>query len=203
MPGLCWELVSTETEPQREVEIDPADLVHAIARDQDREAFAALYARLAPPLRRFLVTRCRDTVKAEEILQETMLTIWRKASLYDRRKASVNTWAFTIARNRLVDRIRKERRPEPDPEDPAFVKSVPTPDDAVASDRRARRLRAALAELPEEQAAVLRSAYFEGRSQTEVAEEQGVPLGTVKSRARLAMQRLREALSDDRRVEAT
>ena len=189
--------MTTRTDAHAEDLPDLADLVHAIATDQDRTAFSDLYRRLAPSLRRFLVTRCRDAVKAEEILQETMLTIWRKAGLYDRRKASVNTWAFTIARNRLVDRIRKARRPAPDPTDPAFVQEVLAPDDAVARERRARRLRAAMETLPEEQAAVLRSAYFEGLSQTEVADAQGVPLGTVKSRARLAIQRLRAALADD------
>ena len=200
--GPYWEQVTEPTDAQGEP-TELADLVQAIARDQDRAAFSEVYRRLAPSLRRFLITRCRDAVKAEEVLQETMLTVWRKAGLYDRRKASVNTWAYTIARNRLVDRIRKERRPEPDPEDPAFVKDQAAPDEAVSTERRARRLREALDALPDEQAAVLRSAYFDGLSQTEVAAEQGVPLGTVKSRARLAIQRLRDALGDDAPLVAT
>ncbi|MCO4772164.1 MAG: sigma-70 family RNA polymerase sigma factor [Deltaproteobacteria bacterium] len=165
----------------------------------DRAAFAALYRDLAPRLRGFLLTRTRgDRTQTDELVQETMLIVWKRASSYDPAKASVNTWVFTIARNRFIDRCRKALRPAPDPDDPSFVPAPETaPDDSLEQRRRAQKLHSALAQLPPDQRAVLEESYFQGKAQSAVAADMGVPLGTVKSRARLAMNRLRATLAEE------
>lgn len=176
-----------------------AVLLAAVAQG-DKQAFAELYRDLAPRLRGFLLGRTRgDRVQADELVQETMLVVWKRAGSYDPRKAAVSTWVFTIARNRFIDRYRKAMRPAPDPDDPSFVPTAEiAPDASLVESRRARKLHAALAALPEEQREVLIESYFGGKPQSAVAQELGVPLGTVKSRARLAMNRLREALEEER-----
>ena len=176
---------------------DHLGLLHAIASG-DRAAFAALYRAIAPRLRAFLLGRTHgDVGQSEELLQETMLTVWKRATTYDQSKASPSTWIFTIARNRFIDRYRKARRPAPDPEDPCFVPTgAESPDQSLERLRQARKLHKALSQLPEEQQSVLRQAYFEGKAQSAVASDLGVPLGTVKSRARLALRRLRAELEE-------
>ena len=124
-----------------------------------------------------------------------MLTVWRRAAQFDPSKAAASTWLFTIARNRRIDTLRRARRPEIDPEDPALVREPDDPADRVveAAQRRAS-LQAAVAELPDDQAKLLRLAYFEDKSHSIIAAELSLPLGTVKSRLRLAMGKLRAAL---------
>ena len=119
----------------------------------------------------------------------------RRAAQFDRSKATVSTWVFTIARHRRIDGLRRASRPEIDPEDPALVREPDAPaDDLVDAGQRARRLHEAVAELPDEQGKLLRLAYFEDKSHSVIAEELNLPLGTVKSRLRLAMAKLRSAL---------
>lgn len=175
------------------------NLLVAVGRDQDRLAFGALFGHFAPRLKTYLRRLGCDSGAAEEIVQEVMLLVWRRAETYDPRQASASTWMFTIARNKRVDSLRREQRPEIDPNDPAL-----TPDPAVeAADHRVEvresnaRLRAALKELPPEQAELLRMAYFEDKPHSLISAEHGIPLGTVKSRLRLAMDRLRRALHED------
>lgn len=126
-----------------------------------------------------------------------MLTVWRQADRYDPARASVAAWIFTLARNKHVDRVRRERRPEPAWHE---VHGAPTelgPDRLTAALRQRRRLLAAVDQLPEDQAAVIRSTFLDEQSQRETAAAHGVPLGTVKSRTRLAFGRLRDLLSSD------
>ena len=187
-------------EPEREdpIPTDDRELLAAVAAG-NRVAFAALYRHYAPRLRAFLLSRTRgDRTQSEELLQETMLTVWKRATTYEPGKAAPSTWIYTIARNRFIDRCRKALRPAPDPDDPGFVPSAEeAPDASLTRSRRARKLHAALASLPEDQRAVLAQSYFEGKAQSAVAADLGVPLGTVKSRARLAMQRLRAELEEE------
>jgi RNA polymerase sigma-70 factor (ECF subfamily) len=138
-----------------------------------------------------------DPVTAEEVTQEVLLTVWRRAKTYDARQANVNTWIFTIARNRRIDRLRKENRPEPEAQEIVERMQPQVATDAqVQASQRAETLRRAIGLLPEEQAQVLSSSYFDGRSMRELSDATGVPLGTIKSRSRLAMQRLKEVLAD-------
>lgn len=175
---------------------DADGLVRSIAT-QDHAAFAELYASFGPRIKGFLVQKLRDPVLAEEVLQDVMLTIWRRASVFDPTKASATTWIFTIARNRMVDRIRRSGRPDPSADDPNWVPAAPVAaDEAVDHAQRAARIQSALAALPEAQRQVLHLTFFESRSYSEIATSLDVALGTVKSRARLGFQRLRGLLED-------
>jgi RNA polymerase sigma-70 factor (ECF subfamily) len=168
----------------------------AVARDRDAQAFAELYRVLAPRVARFLLKRRASEQMADEITQEVMLTVWRRAELFQPRKASASTWIFTIARNRWIDRLRRERRPEIDPEDPALVPSERAPESRVDARRKEHKLQEAITALPDEQAKLVRMAYIEGKSQSEIARATGLPIGTVKSRFRLALKKLRGAMTE-------
>lgn len=172
-----------------------AQWVIAIAQHQDRQAFIALFGHYAPRVKSYLLSAGAELEQVDEIVQEVMLTIWRRAGSYRPEKAAVSTWIFTIARNRRIDRFRKTRRLDLDPADPHLhPSSAAAPDDATAANRRQQALREALGTLPKEQAVIVHRAYFEGASRSEIARELGLPLGTVKSRIRLAMERLRDVM---------
>ena len=167
----------------------------AIAQSSDRAAFRAVFEFYAPRVKSFLLRSGGDAARAEEVTQETMVAVWRKAHLFDPQKASAATWIFTIARNLRIDAYRKERRPEIDPEDPALQISAPA--DAMselASTQDAAELTGALAELSAEDRQLLELAYYKDRSQSQIASELGLPLGTVKSRMRQIYARLRNRL---------
>jgi RNA polymerase sigma-70 factor (ECF subfamily) len=174
-----------------------ADLIVAIARRADRAAFAALFAFFAPRVKAWMLRAGATDGRAEDLAQETMLAVWRKAALYDPAKAAPATWIFAIARNRRIDAMRRERHPDEWIVDPSEEPELPEPpDSALGATERQSRIRAALSALPEEQAEVVRLAYFEDKPHSEIERDLGIPLGTVKSRLRLAMGRLRAALGD-------
>ena len=168
-----------------------ADLLEAVAGG-DRDAFGILFRRFAPRLKSYMMRLGADSGTADELTQETMLIAWRRATTFDRRQSSVGTWLFTIARNKRIDAIRRQRRPDFDPHDPALVPEPPeAADDALDAAEREARVRAAMRMLPEEQVALLRLAFYDGLSHRDIADRTGLPLGTVKSRLRLAFGRMR------------
>lgn len=174
-------------------------LIAAVAIDKDRAAFHALFEFFAPRLKGFMHRQGTDADMVEEIVQETMVNVWRKAGQFDPAKASASTWVFTIARNLRIDLLRKANRPMPDMNDPALVPDpAPRPHDVVSQEQEARRLNSVVRNLPPEQQDVLRLAFFEEKAHPEVAKELGIPLGTVKSRIRLALQRIRAELGESR-----
>ncbi len=165
-----------------------------LVRDgRDRAAFATLFAHFAPRIKGFLIKSGADAGTAEECAQDVMATLWHKAAQFDPTRASVATWVFTIARNRRIDMLRRQRRPQP--EDLPWGPE-PEPDQAeiVGLRQDIESLTTALAELPEAQRALIEQAYFRDLSQTEIARITGLPLGTIKSRIRLALDRLRHAM---------
>lgn len=173
------------------------DLIDAIARNRDKAAFRELFDHFAPRLKAYLMRFGADPSVAEDVAQEAMVAVWQKAAQYDRRQASASTWIFTIARNKRIDRIRRERRPELDPNDPALVPAAsPAPDGALLETQASERVAIAMTALPDEQAALIRQAFFDDLSHSEIAKENGLPLGTVKSRIRLALERLRHEMRD-------
>lgn len=175
-----------------------ADLLVAIAERQDRGAFAELFEYYAPRVKSYLMRLGSDGAQAEEIAQDVMVNVWRKAALFDRTQASVSTWIFRIARNRRIDVFRRARRPDLDPDEPMILPSgVEAPEARVESLETETRVRAALTHLPEEQVSLLKLAFYEGLSHREIAEKIGVPLGTVKSRIRLAFAKMKARLEDD------
>lgn len=165
--------------------------------EADRAAFAELYAHYGPRLRVYMRKLGTDAAASEDLVQEAMAAVWNKAKLFDPAKANANTWIFTIARNRRIDLIRRERRPEIDAEDPSLQGDAPdSPEAGMIARRNAVAIRAALAELPPDQAEVIRMSFFEDRPHGAIAAALGVPLGTVKSRLRLAFRRFRKALGE-------
>lgn len=173
--------------------MDDVGLIVAVAA-KDRDAFRELHRRFAPRIIGFLRQTLPDD-RADEITQEVMLRVWRKAPTYQPDRASVATWIFTIARNARIDALRTFGRAEPDPADPLWVPAAPeSPDAALDRRREDLRVRDALHQLPPAQMEVLEQAYLQGRALPEVAAELKIPLGTVKSRVRLALDRLRALL---------
>jgi RNA polymerase sigma factor (sigma-70 family) len=162
--------------------------------DQDTAAFAALFQHFAPRIKAFLMKGGTSEALAEECAQDVMATVWKKAHLFDPERASVATWVFTIARNRRIDMLRKQRRPEPE-ELPWGPEPEPDQADAMALQQESEKLVAALAELPRKQRELIERAYYGELSHTEIAAETGLPLGTIKSRIRLALERLRHKMS--------
>lgn len=178
-------------------EDDWGRLLLAVAACQDREAFARLFDHFAPRIKRHLMLGGSPEVQAEELAQEAMVSVWRKAALFDPGQAAASTWIFTIARNLRVDLLR--RRQGVDAGDEAFDFDVlqseePAADEQLHAARQCERLRAALAQLPAEQQQVLRLSYFDDEPHARIATELGIPLGTVKSRMRLAVAQLRRLM---------
>ena len=174
------------------------DLLVRVGRDRDKSAFAELFDYFAPRVKSFLLRFGTDMSLAEEIAQEAMIMVWRRAETYDPRQSAASTWIFTIARNKRIDRLRRENRPLPDMTDPAVMpESIETGEIQVARMQQEKKIRHALKNLPEEQAKMIFSAYYEEKSHREIAEESGVARGTVKSRIRLALNRLRAQIDED------
>ena len=173
------------------------DLIEAIAESQDKVAFRQLFDYFAPRLKSYLLRLGADLATAEDVAQEAMVIVWRKAESFDRRQAAASTWIFTIARNKRIDRLRRERRPEIDPEDPGLVPAEqPAPDQSLQNTQVRQRITFAMQSLPDEQAERVRRAFFNEESHSIIAEESGLPLGTVKSRIRLALARLRHEMRE-------
>jgi RNA polymerase sigma factor (sigma-70 family) len=173
---------------------DWAALVARVRDTQDKAAFAELFRHFAPRVKAFLMKSGAGATLAEECAQDVMATLWQKAHLFDPERASVATWVFTIARNRRIDALRKSRRAEPEELDwgPA-----PEPDQAevMEAQQETEKLGRALAGLPERQRTLIERAYYGDLSHSEIAAETGLPLGTIKSRIRLALDKLRHELT--------
>ncbi len=180
---------------QNDMEAALPGLLKAIASERSVEAFEVVFRHFGPRVRAYMLRQVRDAQAAEELMQETMMTVWNKAALFDPDRGNVSAWIFRIARNLRIDAHRRDKRPEFDMNDPAFVA-----DDAPAADAQmeefqdAERLHRALADLPPEQRDLLKRSFFEEKSHSVIAEQLGLPIGTVKSRIRLAFAKLRTAL---------
>lgn len=174
------------------------DMLVAVAASQDRDAYQTLFAHFAPRVKSFLQGRGAGPEIAEEAVQEVLLNVWRKAGQFDPGKASASTWIFAIARNASIDLLRKANRPTLDPNDPALVPDPPmSVTESVSAGQNAARIRARVAALPAEQQEVLRLAFFEELTHAEIATRLEIPLGTVKSRIRLAFGRIRSEMGDE------
>ncbi|MGN7960841.1 sigma-70 family RNA polymerase sigma factor [Brucella anthropi] len=173
------------------------ELMLAVRSRRDVDAFEVIFKHFAPRVKAYMAKLSADTQTAEELMQETMIAVWNKADQFDVAKGALSTWIFTIARNQRIDAVRRARRPEFDPTDPAFVPDEEQPADLRIAERQsASQLRAAMADLPKEQSTLLELAYFEESTHSAIAKKLNLPLGTVKSRLRLAFNKLRAALDN-------
>jgi RNA polymerase sigma-70 factor, ECF subfamily len=177
--------------------ISMADFLQRIAERGDVEAFRKLFQAYAPRVKSYMMRQGADANTAEELAQETLLTVWRKASLYSGEKGSATTWIFTIARNLRIDRLRRELTWVALPEGHNEEASTDAlPDEILSELERKARVQQALTVLPPDQLEVVSLSYIEGLSHSEIAERLKLPLGTVKSRMRLAYQKIRELVED-------
>lgn len=190
---------SDEIEGSRNVSLEKnnkkvwAELIKKVDTLKDTSAFEELFNHFAPRVKAFLMKSGADPQMAEECSQEVMATVWRKAHLFDPARASVSTWIFTIARNKKIDAIRKLNRPEPEQLYPE-QDYEPDQEEVVELQQETERLATALGELPEKQRVLIEKAYLGELSHSEIAKITGLPLGTIKSRIRLALEKLRHSM---------
>lgn len=178
---------------------DWSEIVNAVAVARDQAAFRRLFAHFGPRVKAYLMRTGSDAAQAEDLVQEVMASVWRRAETFDPRQSNAGTWIFTIARNKRIDAFRREKRPEIDLNDPLLVPGdQPGADEEMEQEQTAIRVKAAMKTLPAEQAALLQMAFYEDKSHSVIAAESGLPLGTVKSRLRLAFAKLRLSLRDER-----
>lgn len=173
------------------------DNLLAIGRDRDEAAFSDVYSYYAGRVKSFLMGKGMNDEIAEELTQEIMLTVWRRAESYDPKKAAASTWLFTIARNRRIDYLRGNSRIEVELDDEMLdIETTDTDPQAkfVSDAQSSDRLERALEKLPHEQRQVMHLSYFRGQSHGAIAKWLDLPIGTVKSRIRLAMQAVRSSL---------
>ena len=170
-----------------------AELIKKVETLKDTSAFEELFNHFAPRVKAFLMKSGADPQMAEECSQEVMATVWRKAHLFDPARASASTWIFTIARNKKIDAIRKQKRPEPEQLSPE-QDYEPDQEEVVELQQETERLATAMGELPEKQRVLIEKAYLGELSHSEIAEITGLPLGTIKSRIRLALEKLRHSM---------
>jgi RNA polymerase sigma-70 factor (ECF subfamily) len=180
------------SEPKAEYS-DQTRWMLAVRDKADRTAFSALFDHFAPRLKRMVMRSGTPSQQAEEIVQEVMLTIWRKAHLFDPARAQVSAWIYQVARNRQIDVIRKERRPEPEQldQDP---QTEPDSAQILGMEEEAAGLKTALMRLAPDQRDLIEKAYLGELTHVEIQKQTGLPLGTIKSRIRLGLERLRHEL---------
>ncbi len=185
---------ATAEERRKQVRDEWSACLTALAETRDRSEFARLFGYFAPRVKAYILRLGMPDATADEVTQEAMLLVWRKAHLFNAAKASASTWIFTLARNQSIDRMRRDKVPlyelpeeEPDPDHRDMGEH------SVIEDR----LKEAIATLPESQAQVLHLSYYEGKSHSEIADQLGIPLGSVKSRLRLAFSKLKAHWGED------
>lgn len=166
--------------------------IKLIGKNQDKLAFANIFKYFAPRLKSFLIKAGSTDSQAEEVIQEVMIAVWTKSSTYDCNKSSVSTWIYTIARNKRIDKIRKERRHYLSESDEGLeIPVASTQEKEIFSSQIANSLKKYMNNLPEEQSKLLQLSYFYNKTHADISEELKIPLGTVKSRIRLALTKMR------------
>lgn len=191
--GMIAAMSSGEAAAEAGLEAD----IQAVAERRDKAAFARIFTFYGPRVNAYLRRLGAEAAAAEDLTQDVMLTVWRRARQFDRGRAALSTWVYTIARNRRIDVLRRERRPDFDQHDPTLVgdDSAPRGDQLAEAAEARRQVMEAVAQLPSEQARLVEIFYFAEKPHSTIADELGLPLGTVKSRLRLALGKLRRKLN--------
>jgi len=188
-----------DNDPPGRPEDEHRSLIARIAASRDREAFKALFVHFGPRVKALMLKAGADHALAEDLVQDVMMAVWRKVDLYVPERGGVSTWIFTIARNARIDRLRRHSsRPYEDLDEVELASDDPTGEDEVFANQRAAGVGRALAELPDDQRRIIELAFLHDKSQREISEELSVPLGTVKSRMRLAYRKLKSGLEQFR-----
>ncbi|MEQ9519033.1 MAG: sigma-70 family RNA polymerase sigma factor [Parvibaculum sp.] len=176
--------------------------LQSVGTNRDRKAFRVLFDHFAPRVKTYVIKLGCTHQQAEELAQETMAKVWHKAGQFDAERAAPSTWIFRIARNLRIDAFRRERHPEFDENDPSLLPMEETPADTVIEQKQSERhLRTAMAGLPDEQMQLLHLSFFQDMSHGAIADSLGLPLGTVKSRLRLAMGKLRKIMDENEQMD--
>jgi RNA polymerase sigma-70 factor (ECF subfamily) len=171
-----------------------------IADHQDKSSFKMIFDYFGPRLKSFLMSSGAEESIAEEVVQETMCVVWTKADYYDPKMASPSTWIYTIARNKKIDILRKSRKAILENIDTAILPPIiPRLEEDIEHDQKFEVINQYLDELPKEQLALLKMNFIEEKSHGEIAEITKIPLGTIKSRIRLAMEKIRERIEKDKK----
>ena len=166
--------------------------IKLIANNQDKSAFSTIFKHFAPRLKSFLIKAGSTDNQAEEVIQEVMIAVWTKSATYDDSKSSVSTWIYTIARNKRIDKIRKEKRHYLSESDEGLEIPVDsTQEKEIFSAQISNSLKKYMSNLPKEQSDLLQMSYFYNKTHADISEELKIPLGTVKSRIRLALSKMR------------
>ena len=173
-------------------DVDLGNFLKDIGENQDKLAFSNIFKYFAPRLKSYFVKiGCTET-QAEEIIQEVMIAVWTKSNTYDREKSSVSTWIYTIAKNKRIDKIRKEKKHNTVESDESLEIPVPSKQEQqILSTEVSEKIRHSLKFLPNEQAELLKLSYFYEKTHSDIAKDLCLPLGTVKSRIRLALSKMR------------
>jgi len=186
-------------EPSTLSNISHGQLVPLIANDKNKEAFRILFYYFAPRLKSYLLNFNIGDQKAEDLTQEVMITLWHKAEKFDPEKAKLSTWLFRIARNKYIDQVRKQKYPELNVDDHVATMVAPEKTDQKLEKKQTSTLiQSAMEKLSVEQKVVIDLSFFKELSHSQIAQETGLPLGTVKTRIRTAFKALRVELGDKR-----
>jgi RNA polymerase sigma-70 factor (ECF subfamily) len=176
---------------------DLTDLLVDVRDAQDRAAFARLFEHYAPRVKSYALKLGSDTTMAEEIAQQTLMQVWRKSHLFDESKAQAGTWIFRIARNLRLDLLRREKHFDYDEDGLNQIEDERDDQETcLARMENAERIQVALRTLPADQIEIIHLSFYEGLSHGQIAQELDLPLGTVKSRMRLAFKKIRTALGE-------
>ena len=173
-------------------DVDLGNFLKDIGENQDKLAFSNIFKYFAPRLKSYFVKIGCSETQAEEIIQEVMIAVWTKSNTYDREKSSVSTWIYTIAKNKRIDKIRKEKKHNTVESDESLEIPVPSKQEQqILSTEVSEKIRHSLKFLPNEQAELLKLSYFYEKTHSDIAKDLSLPLGTVKSRIRLALSKMR------------
>lgn len=185
---------------QREFHLETkqaSDLLSRVGRDQDKEAFELLFHYFAPRIKSYMFKLGSNETEAEELTQKTFLQIWRKAPLFDQSKAAASTWIFRVARNLRIDSLRKDSRLSREELDFDTIEDTKdSPETMITKTQQAVHVRNAISYLNKQQSEIIKLSFYEGLSHSRISEKLGIPLGTVKSRIRLAFSKIRRQLGD-------
>jgi RNA polymerase sigma factor (sigma-70 family) len=169
-----------------------SNCLHDIAENQSKDSFKTIFKYFAPRLKSYLIKLGAVDNQAEEVIQEVMIAVWTKSASYDKSKSSVGTWIYTIARNKRIDKIRKEKRHYLSESDEGLEIPVEsTQEKEIFSSEISVKLSKHIENLPKEQGKLLKLSYFYDKTHADISEELNIPLGTVKSRIRLALIKMR------------